>query len=367
MKILGLDTTFNSSSAAVLENGKKVLSNIIITNKKNLLTRLLALSDFHINNMGVVIKRALENSNTNIDDISLLASTNSCSLRSTVAVSVITASTISQMFNIPIIGVDHIEAHLFSNWLERNSDNFNYPILVFSSSGASSCFVLIKNIARTKIISQVEIGGKSQNNNPKFLGLGSIFDYLVDRLDLSHQVGCGFLVTKFAKNGNAARFSFNAPQNRRIGDLNFLWLKNRISSIIDSEQGINKEKNNYSKEFISDICSSFERNVFNVLADDICALTKKYKIKEVHLAGGISANENLERYLERIVKKIGVKLRHPMKKEYSNDNAAMIASRGYYKYIQDKKRYLKQRKISIISDLKLEKIAIDNAFRDKSV
>jgi len=363
MQILGIDTVLNSSSAAVLGNKNRVLSNIVKTKKEKSFSNLLSLSDFHIDNLGSVINEALKKANTNIKHISLLAVSNASSMRSSVTVGVITGNIIAQMFNIPIIGVDHIKAHIFSNWVERNPNNFNFPILVLSSSGANSCFALIEDALKVKMISQVEIGAKNKKNNVNFLGIGSLFSYLANNLYLSQNIGCGSLITKYSKNGNSDQFILKSPKNRKTADLNFSWLKDEITKLLKKEFYKNERgKIIYSKKFISDICASFEKSISKILFKDIVFLAKKYKAKEIHLVGGISQNINLQKYLNNFIGELKLKFRYPIKPEYSNDNAAMVASRGHYQYIQNPKKYLKQRKINVISDLKLEKIAIDNIF-----
>jgi len=363
MKILGIDTIFYSTAAAVVEDGRKVLSNVVIKNKSISSDALFDLPAFHRKKIGPVISSALKKSGISINEISLVAVSNVCSFFSTVAIGVTVANTLSQVHNIPIIGVDHIEAHLFSNWLERDLKKFKFPILAFSSSGASSNMALIKNLVNFKNIFQVEIGKKNRDNSPIYFGLGSVYSNLAYQLGLTEDALAGSLISKFAKGGDKDYFKFKVPENRKIGDLNFFWLRKEIKRLVQKE----KSKKKLSKKYIFDFCASFEKCVSQILANDIFILAKKYKAGEIHLAGGISANINLRKSIESAVKKVGLKVRYPVKDEYSTDNAAMIASRGYYKYKQNVKKYSKQRGISVVSDLKLEKIAVKQFIKNTNI
>ncbi|PIP15128.1 hypothetical protein COX47_01390 [Candidatus Roizmanbacteria bacterium CG23_combo_of_CG06-09_8_20_14_all_35_49] len=353
MKTLGIDTVFNTTASAIVENGNNILIDIAKTNREILPNQMLVLAEFQNQNIGEVIKQAFIKSGLKIKDISLIAVSNECSLRSTVAVGVASANLLSKFFDIPIIGVSHIEAHIFSNWLGRDKSEFESPILVFSSSGASSCLVVIKDLFRFRVISEVDIGKKKPGKNPEFAGVGNLFSFLANNLNLSNKAGCGYLVSEKAT-GNKGKYSFKVLSRRKAGDLNFFWLKQELIKVIKKER---KAGNSFSKQFISDICASFEQSIFNILISDIKFFIDKYRIKEVHLAGGISANNN---FFFRAKKKLkDIKVRRPVKKKYSIDNAAMVASRGYFQYQNQKHKFLKQRKVKVVSNLGLEKIAIN--------
>lgn len=354
MTILGIDTTFYATSAAVIENGGRVLSNIVFKNKNLSSDKLFTLDDFHIRKISSAIEKAFKKANCRMENIDLIAVSNSCSLISTVKVGVIAANLLSRVHNRAVIGIDHIEAHLFSNWLERDAKKFLYPILVFSSSGASSTIVLIKDQLKIKKINQVDIGGRGPKNSPVYLGIGSVYSNLAFQLGLAEVAGSGSLISKFAKGGNINRFKYRIPRDRKEGDLDFSWMKEENARIIQES----KRQRPLSKQFTIDLCASFENTISHILSNDLIILARRYKAKEIHLAGGVSANTTFKEKLEDGAKKTGIRVRWPVKEEYSTDNAAMIASRAYYKYRQNQKKYLLSREVKALSDLKLEKIAV---------
>lgn len=357
MKVLGIDTTFLNSSASVVEDGRRVFSNIIFRCQGASIKELFKLPIFHSRNINLVIKKALIQARIKPKDISLVAVSNSGSLFSTISVGVEAANIFAQKYNIPLIGIDHQEAHLFSNWIGRNPLIFSYPILSFSSSGATSNISLLKNQSELKTIIQVKPGEK---DNP-FLGIGTIFTFLSHQLELGRGAGSGSLISKFSPKGNPARFRFELPRSRKYGDLDFSWMKKEILMIMEEAEKTGEDTS--SGRFVADLCASFEKNISEILARNLLHFSERYKTKEIHLSGGISANKTVERTLKSRARRMKIQARCPVKLEYCTDNAAMIASRGYYLYKKNPRKYFSQRKIKAKSDLRLEKIA---AFQAKS-
>jgi len=361
MKVLGIDTILHDVCAAVVENNR-VLSNEVKSQSMTVAKdSLLDLVTAHIKEVGEILKKALDKSNFLLKDISLIAVNNSGSLFSNVLIGVVTANTLAQMYDIPIVEVDHQEAHIFSNWIGRNSENFNFPILVFSASGGHNLIALVtKNNFRFKVISKTKGIDKKNQSSPSFLGLGALFSDVVCYLRLSdsqeRKKGDGQFISTLARKGNANRFNFYSGQFHFKKDLDFSKLKQKTLRTIRKEK---KGKGSFSLRFIYDLAASFESSLSKMIADYLGWLAKEKKTKEIHLVGGVSANWKIRKELKKKGKKINTVIRYPKRKSFCTDNGAMIANLGYLKFKQNPQKYLKQRHLNVKSDLILENLAIN--------
>jgi len=363
MKVLGIDTILHDACVAVVEDGHKVLSNKI---KHAIMSSdsLLNLSILHLEELGPLVKNALKKAECQMKNISLIAVNNFGSLFSNVIIGISTANVLAHLYNIPLIDVHHQEGHFFSNWIGRDQKEFQFPIVALSSSGGHSSIILIlNNHLKFKELLRIEGMEEKKKNRPNFRGIGALYGFVVYNLGLGGPIDSGFLISKAAKKGNSNRFNFSDCRHfSKIPNLDFTNLEQSVAKVI------NKEKRKYrilSSGFISDLAASFEKTISQMIIDDLINLAKKHRAKEIHLVGGISANSNLRNKLYQVAKLNGFIARWPKKKEYSTDNAAMIASLGYWKYQLNPEKYLNQRSVSIKSNLKLESIAI-NQFLEKN-
>ena len=363
MKILGIDTILHDACVAVVKDGHKVLSNEI---KHTVMSSdfLLNLSILHLEELGPLIKTAIKKAECQMKDISLIAVNNFGSLFSNVIIGVSTANVLACLYDIPLIDVHHQEGHFFSNWLERNQKEFQFPIVVLSSSGGHSSIVLIlNNHLKFKELLRIEGMEEKRKNRPNFRGIGALYGFVANNLGLGGPIDSGVLISKAAKKGNLNRFDFsNCRHSSKIPNLDFTNLEQSVAKVINKEK---RKSRILSPGFISDLTASFEKAISQMIIDDLINLAKKHKAKEIHLVGGISANNNLRNRLHQRAKLNGFIVRWPKKKEYSTDNAAMIASLGYWRYQLNPKKYFNQRSVSIKSNLRLESIAV-NQFLGKN-
>lgn len=363
MKILGIDTIMHGVCVAVAEDNK-ILSNEKKSTPMFLVNQsLLNLTAVHVREIGGVLEEALKKVNTSIDDISLIAVNNSGSLLSNVLIGLLTANTLSRIKNIPIIDVSHQEGHIFSNWIERNPADFNFPILVFSASGGHSLTALIlKDNFKYDILFEIKGIKKDSKFGPEFVGIGLLFSKVVAELGLRNSKerlnGDGNYIAQLAAKGNAKKFNFFSDQekNNLNLDFNFTRLIKKIKQVIRKKR---KRGKALPCEFIFDIAASFEDSLAEIIVDKLYLLAKEHKAKEIHLVGGVSANETIRSKLAKKTQMMEIMCRYPEKKAYCTDNAAMIANVGYHKFMQDPQRYVKQRYLDIKSDLVLERLAID--------
>lgn len=366
MKILGIDTILHDVCVSVIEDGKFVLSNI---NKHTIMKsdRLYDLVDLHLNQIGPVIKEALIKSKCKLEDISLISVNNFGSFFSNVSIGLTAAETLASIINKPLIQVNHQEAHYFSNWIERESSDFNFPILVLSSSGGHSSIVkILNNKFEFKELFRIDGMKRKSKNQPNFRGIGAVYSYLADALKIGGPISSGPIISEYAKRGDKNKFNLIKELGYfDLTKLDFSGIEKAISKNINEGKRKNKI---LSRKFISDLCASFEKTMGKLISNGLIELAKKEKIKEVHLVGGISANDNLRKILNKKCLINELKFKYPVKKSYCTDNAAMIASLGYYRYklmsLQKRKELLKNHKIKIDSNLKLEQMALNQRKKD---
>jgi len=361
MKILGIDTILHDVCVAVVEDGRFVLSNV---NEHTVMKsdKLYNLVDSHLNQIGPVIKRALTKSKCKMEDISLISVNNFGSFFSNVSIGLTAAEVLASVLNKPLIQVYHQEAHYFSNWLEREQSDFNFPILVLSSSGGHSGIIkILNNKFEFKELFRIDAMKRKSKNKPNFRGIGAVYSYLADALKIGGPISSGPVISDYAKKGDKNKFNLTKEIGSfDITKLDFSKIEKIISKTISEKR---KKKKNLSQKFISDLCASFEQTMGELISNGLLGLVEKEKIKEVHLVGGISANDNLRNILSKDCLAQNLEFKYPVKKSYCTDNAAMIASLGYYKYkllsVREKKELLKNHEIKINSNLKLEQMALN--------
>lgn len=356
MKVLGIDTILHDVCAAVVEDGQIVLSNVVEHTVMES-SRLYSLVDLHLNQVGPVIKKALEKAKCQPEDISLIAVNNFGSFFSNTLIGVTAAKVLSDIFGKPLIQIHHQEAHYFSNWLGRKPKDFNSPILVLSSSGGHSSIVKILNTKfNFRELFRIEGMQEKSKNKPNFRGIGAIYGYVADALRIGGPIGSAPIIARYAKKGDKRRFNlFKEMGDFDITRLDFSRMEKVVKGLISGER---RKSSRLSIKFISDIAASFEETMGQLIGTGLVELAEREKVKEVHLVGGISANDTLRKIIKEKCLVRGFEFKYPEKKSYCTDNAAMIASLGYYRYRQNSKKYSKN-KIRLISNLRLEKMAIE--------
>ena len=367
MKVLGIDTIFHDVCVAVIE-GTKVLSN----EKKS--TTVSAVSDsllnlvaLHIREIGEVLRESLRKANVHMEDISLIAVNNEGSFLSNAIMGLVTANVLASLADIPIIDIGHQEGHVFSNWIGRDPEAFAFPILVFSASGGHNLIALIsKDDFQFNTLMETKGIKGSSKAGAEFIGLGFLFSKVVIELGLvaakERSIGDGNFISQLAAKGNANRFDFFLEQKKEniSTSLDFNELINNVRRCVRKEK---KWKKTLSNELIFDIAASFQEALAEIVSMKLLSLAERYKVKEIHLVGGVSANEAIRNKLAERAKRVGLLSRFPKEKSYCTDNAAMIANAGYYKFIKNPEKYIKQRCLPIKSDLVLERLAIDQFIR----
>jgi len=324
MIILAIDTTGFSAGLALVENGQEVLLNKFSSGfvpNKNWWDFLYLLPSHHqkflINNIENLFKK----NSFRWEDIDAIAVSAYSGVYNCVLVGRSIAETLAYAFQKPLIKVDHILAHLYSTWLERNPSHFQFPILVFSASGSHSGFSLLPDKKRCRVLFD-EAPHQKKGEVQIFLGVGKVFYQMGKRLGLITPADPDIhKLIKAAKQGNPYRFDFSSCYQGPLLDLNFY-------DFMDSIDKFAKKR----KADVNDVAASFQESINQILKNKIMELARIKKAKEIHIVGGISENKDLKNKLKEEIKKErnSYVLRYPAKKQYRLDNAAMIGCLAYY-------------------------------------
>lgn len=328
VNILAIESSCDETSAAVCEDGK-ILSNFIANQKVHeqyggVVPELA--SRAHLQNIIPVVDVALKKAGVELNELSAVAFTQSPGLIGSLLVGGQFAKSLSLALNIPLIAVHHMQAHVLANLIDDPKPSF--PFLCLTVSGGHTQIVLCESPNKMKVIGETidDAAGEAFDKSAKMLGL---------------PYPGGPLIDKYAQQGNPDRFKFPEPQ---IPELNFsfsglktsilYFLQNAGKSNVYKEEftATEKEKEQFIKEHLADICASIQRRIVTILLNKLKKAAKETGISEVCLAGGVSANSELRNSFIELGKKQKWNTYIPAF-EYCTDNAGMIAITGYYKFL----------------------------------
>lgn len=315
--ILGIESSCDDTSASVLKN-TAILSNIIASQKIHeeyggVVPELA--SRAHQQNIIPVVDAAIKKAGINKEDIDAIAFTNGPGLMGSLLVGTSFAKAFSLALNIPMINVHHMKGHVLAHFIDdENKEKPQFPFLCLTVSGGHTQIVLVKDYLDMEIIGSTidDAAGEAFDKSAKLLG----FPY-----------PGGPLIDKHAQNGNPLRFEFNKPVMNNY-DFSFSGLKTSILYFIQKQEKINPQ---FVQENLDDLCASIQHTIIEILMKKLQLAAKNLNIKEIAIAGGVSANKGLRNTLEQKAKQLGWKVYIP-KFEYCTDNAAMIAITGKYMF-----------------------------------
>ena len=317
--ILGIESSCDETSIAVVKNGREVLS--MVTNTQIDIHKLYGgvvpeiASRNHVMNIDTVYTEALSQAGVTIDDIDAIAVTYGAGLLGALIVGVNFAKALAYSTGKPLIAVNHIEGHIAANYIAH--ENLEPPFACLIVSGGHTALVEMKSYVDRKLI------GTTTDD-----AIGECFDKVARECNLEYPGGPN--VQKQAKLGEV-NMKFTGMWKEKIKDFNFSYsgLKTAVINYIHNEKQRGNELN------VPNICASFQDEaVTQVVSKSIYAL-KQFGYDKIVLAGGVSANELLRSKMDEEAQKIGAKVFYPPIK-LCTDNAAMIASAGYYNFINNK-------------------------------
>lgn len=324
--ILGIESSCDETSVAVVKNGRKVLSNVINT-QIAIHTQFGGVvpeiaSRKHVENISNVTKQALKEANVTFDDIDAIACTYGPGLVGALLVGVSYAKALSYAINKPLVGTNHIKGHIAANYI--TNPNLKPPFLCLVISGGHTHLVNIKNYK------DFEIMGKTRDD-----AIGEAFDKVARVIGLGYPGGPK--VDNLAKEGNA---NIVLPKTHFENlDFSFSGIKTSVINLHHKNPDVNK----------ADLCASFEKTVTEELINNTLEAARILNINKIALAGGVSANSYIRASFENL-KNDGYEIYYPELK-LCTDNAAMIASAGYYEFINGK---ISDLTLNAVPNLKLE-------------
>ena len=318
--ILGIESSCDDTAAAVLHNGK-ILSNIVATQEVHKqyggVVPELA-SRAHQQNIVPVIHQAIARANIDKKDVSAIAFTRGPGLMGSLLVGTSFAKSLSLGLGIPLIEVNHMQAHILAHFIEE--ENFkkpSFPFLALTISGGHTQIVKVSNYFDMEVI------GETTDD-----AVGEAFDKSAKILGLPYPGGP--LIDKYAKEGNPKAFPFPNP---KVSGLNFSFSGFK-TSVLYFVQKQTKENPDFIAENLKDICASIQFSIVRILMDKLKKAVKQTGINQIAIAGGVSANSGIRNALMDAEKRYGWDCFIP-KFEYTTDNAAMIAIAGHYKYLEE--------------------------------
>lgn len=313
--ILAIESSCDETGAAVCRNGE-ILSNIIASQKIHeqyggVVPELA--SRAHMQNIVPVVNAALQTANFHLEQIDAIAFTQSPGLIGALLVGTQFAKSLALALNKPLIAVHHMQAHVLANLIASPKPSFLF--LCLTVSGGHTQIVLCESPTQFKILGETmdDAAGEAFDKSAKLLGL---------------PYPGGPLIDKYAKDGDPNKFHFPEPQ---IPGLNFSF-SGLKTSILYFLQEKTKENSNFIAENLNDICASIQHRIISILLHKLKQATLMTGIKDVCIAGGVSANSGLRKAFKEMGEKYQWNTFIPAF-EYCTDNAAMIAITGYYKYL----------------------------------
>ena len=325
--ILGIESSCDDTSAAVLV-GHKLLSNVIASQAVHTayggVVPELA-SRAHEQNIVPVVSEAIRRAGITAQDLDTIAFTRGPGLLGSLLVGTNFAKGLSLSLGIPMVEVNHLHAHVLAHFIEEEGEEHQspeFPFLCLLVSGGNSQIILVRSASDMEIIGQTidDAAGEAFDKCAKVMGLGYPGGPVVNRL---------------ANEGNPKAFAFSKP-NVPGYDYSFSGLKTSFLYTLRDEL----EKNpNFIEERKADLCASLQATVIDILMKKLRQAAKDLGIRQVAVAGGVSANTGLRDAFHDHARRYGWKVFIP-KFAYTTDNAAMVAMNGYFSYIDGKRTEL---------------------------
>lgn len=318
--ILGIESSCDDTSAAILKDGI-VLSNIIASQKVHeayggVVPELA--SRAHQQNIIPVVDQALKKAGVSMKEINAIAFTRGPGLLGSLLVGTSFAKGFAIARNLPMIEVNHLQAHILANFIKEpgvESRHPSFPFLTLLVSGGNSQLIVVHDYLKMEMIGQTidDAAGEAFDKCAKVMGLGYPGGPVIDKL---------------AREGNPERFTFNKPQIPGL-DYSFSGLKTSFLYFIRDEI---KKNPDFIRDNLNDLCASLQKTIVDILLSKLKKAAKQTGIKQIAIGGGVSANSGLQNAVHTEAAKSGWEVFIP-RLGFSLDNAGMVAVTGYYKFL----------------------------------
>lgn len=319
VRILGIETSCDETAAAVVSDGRVIHSNVVASQMDlhaqygGVFPELA--SREHVKAIDTIVDQALRQAHMDIHDIDAIAVTQGPGLAGSLVVGMNMAKGLSLGTGKPLIGVNHLEGHIYSAWLYRAETTAHqpprFPLLALLVSGGHSELILVKDF-----LDYHRLGGTLDD------AAGEAFDKIARLLDLSYPGGPS--IQKESQSGNPEAFSFPRAMLEGTWNFSFSGVKTAVLRTVEALQSAGKALP------IADLAASFQAAVGDVLVEKTLLAAQEFDVREIIVAGGVSANKYLR-------EKMLSESEHPVHIPplyLCTDNAAMIAGAGYYHYVQ---------------------------------
>ena len=313
--ILAIESSCDDTSAAVFCNGK-VLANLVANQEIHQsyggVVPELA-SRAHMQNIIPVVSQALKIAGISKSQLNAIAYTKGPGLIGSLLVGATFAKTLAVGLKVPTIAVNHMRAHILAHFIDEPKPQF--PFLCLTVSGGHTQIVLVRHFLDMEVVGHTidDAAGEAFDKTAKIIGL---------------PYPGGPLIDKYARQGNPKAYKFTEP---KVTGLNFSYSGFKTAVLYFIQKRV-AENSRFVDENLNDICASIQYTIVNSLINKVKKAATQYNIKQVAIAGGVSANSGLRETLQQTGEELGWQTFVPQL-EYCTDNAAMIGITAYYKYL----------------------------------
>jgi len=314
MYILGIETSCDETSVSIVKNGKEEIATVVLSqmnehaNYGGVVPEIA--SRMHVENITLVIDECLKKADMTMDRIDAIAVTYGPGLIGCLLIGVEAATTLSYIYKKPLIPVHHIAGHIYANNLVSE---MKFPLIALVVSGGHTDLIFMEDNYKFK-----KIGGTLDD------AVGECYDKVARVINVQYPGGP--LVDKLSYEGKDT-YSLPLPLDDETYNFSFSGIKSAVINLVHNE----KQRGNEIRK--SDIACSFQNRVVEILTKKTMRALKEYDVKNLIIAGGVSANSGIRSNFSKLCEKEGINLTIPNIK-YCTDNAAMIAAAGYFAYKQ---------------------------------
>jgi len=316
MLVLGVESSCDETAVAIVRDGKEVLSNIVLS-QIDIHTKFGGVvpeiaSREHVYNVSMVFEEAFKKANLSPEDIDLIAVTKGPGLIGSLLVGLNAAKTLALIYNKPLIGINHLAGHIYANSIEHD---MKFPSIALLVSGGNTELIYMKDHFDFEIIGETldDAVGEAYDKAARVVGIGYPGGPIVDKL------------------AHLGKDTYNLPRVTLGNDnynFSFSGLKSAVINLNHNAKQRNEEIN------VNDLCCSFQEAVTDVLVSKSLKACKEYNVKQLIVAGGVSANKGLKEKLNKENSDSNLEICIPSIK-YCTDNAVMISCAGYYRYLKN--------------------------------
>jgi len=309
MYVLGIETSCDETSVAIVKDGKKILSNVVASSLKfhkkygGVVPEIA--SRMQLDSITLVAEEALKEAKLKLKDINLVAVTSGPGLLGSLLVGISFAKALSLSLGVPLLGINHLEAHIYANFL--NGQNIKLPALALIVSGGHTSLFYVKDFG------EIEILGQTLDD-----ACGEAFDKVAKILKLGYPGGP--IIERLAKKGNFKRIKFSCSETKRPLDFSFSGIKTAVLYSVNGKRLTVNEKRN--------IAASFQEVVIDTLIKKSLLAMQIKKVRRLILGGGVAANQRLREKFFNLIKTKDLQIYFPPL-ALCMDNAAMVAGLGF--------------------------------------